>query len=204
MKTLLHRVSLRRWNMARQLYVLVLLAPALFGICFATPASAGITFNDLTDGVTIGLTADCHGFSGNETESAFYSTVDGDCIPPLSDLGEEVFIIESTPPVAGRLTVSDTIIVNLRNRVDFASDPDPPFVTTIDPAMCNAFQIHCVVEDGTVQDISTLLTSFGAPLPAGSISFSSDVDPTVPEPASILLLGIGLAGIGFARRRRLH
>jgi hypothetical protein len=185
-------------------------ALALAALGVAPLAFAGITFNDLSDAVTVSQTSDCHGIPINVTEQAAYPITPGsDCIPPLF-IGDEVFVLETSTPTNGRLIISDEIGVGQFGLViEFSSDRDPDGgLGTIDSAQCLGPHIGCVVEDGTVQDVSryfhALTAPNGAPLPSGSISFSSDVDPTVPEPASILLLGIGLAGIGFARRRKLH
>ena len=70
------------------------------------------------------------------------------------------------------------------------------------------------LETGSFQDISTalltpvsncIICSLPNGLPAGALTAQvrSGLENSAPEPATLALLGVGLAGLGFARRRNL-
>lgn len=59
-----------------------------------------------------------------------------------------------------------------------------------------------IVESG---DFQTVFDAFAADQENELIiRFASNPESTVPEPATLALLGIGLAGVGFSRRRKLN
>lgn len=111
----------------------------------------------------------------------------------------------------GGVVLSDTLVisftgqapvvgVNLNNMsVDlvFRSDTEgvalTPLVTTV-----NGFN---VIETGAFQNLDPLIEGT-VPSSGFSLSFRSNVE-RVPEPITISLVGLGLAGLGFSRRKKV-
>jgi hypothetical protein len=82
----------------------------------------------------------------------------------------------------------------------FVSDDDPSFLgTLLDTLLGGGHASNPRLETGLLDDVTADLYATGAP--GFTVSVQSDVE-TVPEPSTILLLGSGLAGLAYWRRRQ--
>ena len=102
----------------------------------------------------------------------------------------------------GTMKISDTIGLLVQPgdtagttsiRFGFQSDAESPLPP---PTPFPGATVMTITETGGFQQIYSSTS--------GDFSFTIQFASDAPEPATLALLGIGLAGIGFARRRKLH
>jgi PEP-CTERM motif len=176
---------------AMRIMIAVLLSGAA---ALASATTVVINIDETTDSLSLNFgTASCTATLVGPNEEL---TVD--C--PLNGTIGSLTITQTLLDLSG--VVSDTLLETITqtstNQAAFHFD----FKSCDGPASCGLVALDAgSPETAQTFSVNVTLGGVGADSVEVTVNYAADV-PTVPEPATLTLLGLGLAGLGFSRRRK--
>jgi|GEM_PF-3469063 len=128
---------------------------------------------------------------------------------PLLVQDDEHATLNFSSPKGLNIPISTGVTYVNAERDAFASFGVPGLAISYDHRGCNTLSGDFTVNQLTFSNdaIDQFSVSFnqscdGGPLMSGSFTYDADATSAVPEPATPVLVGLGIVGLGFVRRRK--